>query len=489
MNETIQEYQDSQEDMGVTGFLSVTVDLKKIKATQESEEELKKGMVLIPKEKKEKKKSNVNNKEKSQELLQDELKKIKEDGYCNKDYMLKIHKAMIVLHSRQVLALLLMEWPQDGPSINTLLLGGLDISHWFSLLDHIVKGLPENKQEKLLRNVVLYSESTELISLALTAVQCMTDVAVARETVKFKYSTQNDIKKEDKVVLPNAAFLKVSMEIKRTFNGSIDISSDKEYTQYAYCHVQDDRITGTEKEEEAEHKIPGNTVYYRNTLFKQDGTSSCTGWSFKVTGFQIGRFNTSYTLLRILLGGASSDLATPSKPLPSLPLVQLWPHLIAAACELTGDQRLKVVGLMLQLLHLNTCDVREGAAVPTTSPKLDLTLLKPLWSLYTVLTKNEEKPVKNGSLKPEIVRGLTELFLIVENLAQEWGVEQDLMMETISEETILKWFGEGVCNIGYVSLSLGLTNTITETLIESKKNYVPPPVDSERVYNLMDDHE
>jgi hypothetical protein len=44
--------------------------------------------------------------------------------------------------------------------------------------------------------VVLYSESTELISLALTAVQCMTDVAVARETVKFKYSTQNDIKKE-----------------------------------------------------------------------------------------------------------------------------------------------------------------------------------------------------------------------------------------------------------------------------------------------------
>jgi hypothetical protein len=149
MNETIQEYQDSQEDMGVTGFLSVTVDLKKIKATQESEEELKKGMVLIPKEKKEKKKSNVNNKEKSQELLQDELKKIKEDGYCNKDYMLKIHKAMIVLHSRQVLALLLMEWPQDGPSINTLLLGGLDISHWFSLLDHIVKGLPENKQEKV----------------------------------------------------------------------------------------------------------------------------------------------------------------------------------------------------------------------------------------------------------------------------------------------------------------------------------------------------
>lgn len=55
MKETIQEYQDSQEDMGVTGFISVSVDLKKIKATQESEDELKKSMILIPKEKKDKK--------------------------------------------------------------------------------------------------------------------------------------------------------------------------------------------------------------------------------------------------------------------------------------------------------------------------------------------------------------------------------------------------------------------------------------------------
>ena len=45
-----------------------------------------------------------------------------------------------------------------------------------------------------------------------------------------------------------------------------------------------------------------------------------------------------------------------------------------------------------------------------------------------------------GSLKPEITRGLTELFLIVENLAQKWDMEQDLMLETVSEDSILKWF-------------------------------------------------
>ena len=51
-----------------------------------------------------------------------------------------------------------------------------------------------------------------------------------------------------------------------------------------------------------------------------------------------------------------------------------------------------------------------------------------------------DKPEKIGNLKPEIIRALTELFLIVENLAQEWGVEQDLMVETISEECLMNWF-------------------------------------------------
>lgn len=51
IKETIQEYQDSQEDMGVTGFLTVDVDLKNITATPEDEDDLKKSLILIPKEK------------------------------------------------------------------------------------------------------------------------------------------------------------------------------------------------------------------------------------------------------------------------------------------------------------------------------------------------------------------------------------------------------------------------------------------------------
>lgn len=44
--------------------------------------------------------------------------------------------------------------------------------------------------------MVVCSESTELVSLALTAVQCMTDVVVATERKEIKYSTQSEVKAE-----------------------------------------------------------------------------------------------------------------------------------------------------------------------------------------------------------------------------------------------------------------------------------------------------
>ena len=193
-----------------------------------------------------------------------------------------------------------------------------------------------------------------------------------------------------------------------TLHGSIDISADKDNSQYAYNATQNTDIKGDEKEDEVEHKIPGNTVYYKVLLKQQNEKSKCLSWSLRVTGLQMGRcghacschsyqffhrFNTSYLLLRILLGGGASDPTTPLKPLLTLPLVQLWPKLITAACELTGEQRLKVLGLLLQLLHLNSTSnisaSNSSGATPITGPRLDLILLKPLWLLYTTMTKNE----------------------------------------------------------------------------------------------------
>ena len=108
----------------------------------------------------------------------------------------------------------------------------------------------------------------------------------------------------------------------------------------------------------------------------------------------LSRFETSYSLLHILLG---SPTATPTYEAPStlLPIVKLWPNLIAAACELTGEQRIKVIGILLQLLLWNSSAQKvEGGGASAgsgTSQRLDLTMLKPLWSLYTTTSKEYGK--------------------------------------------------------------------------------------------------
>ena len=97
------------------------------------------------------------------------------------------------------------------------------------------------------------------------------------------------------------------------------------------------------------------------------------------------RFDTSYSLLRILLEDQSKKTITS----PTwLPIVKLWPSLIAAACDLTGEERIKLIGLLLQVLCLNSkIGSTNGASVAAGVQKLDLTLLKPLWSLYTAMSK------------------------------------------------------------------------------------------------------
>ena len=52
---TLEDYQEDQEDTGVTGFLAIPVDLKKMGAKPESESELKKSLELLPSSKDSKK--------------------------------------------------------------------------------------------------------------------------------------------------------------------------------------------------------------------------------------------------------------------------------------------------------------------------------------------------------------------------------------------------------------------------------------------------
>ena len=65
-----------------------------------------------------------------------------------------------------------------------------------------------------------------------------------------------------------------------------------------------------------------------------------------------------------------------------LPVEQLWPLLIAVSCQHTGQERLKVIGLLMDIV----CLMSEGADEKWKA-KLKLSALKPLWQLYTTVIK------------------------------------------------------------------------------------------------------
>lgn len=73
-----------------------------------------------------------------------------------------------------------------------------------------------------------------------------------------------------------------------------------------------------------------------------------------------------------------------------LPVEQLWPLLIGVACQHTGQERLKVIGLLMELINFQ-CREGEGER---WKKKMQLSDLKPLWQLYTTVIKEFGK--ENG---------------------------------------------------------------------------------------------
>ncbi len=66
-----------------------------------------------------------------------------------------------------------------------------------------------------------------------------------------------------------------------------------------------------------------------------------------------------------------------------LPVEQLWPLLIAVACQHTGQERLKVIGLLMDIIGM----LGEDGAGDKWKKRLELSALKPLWQLYTTIIK------------------------------------------------------------------------------------------------------
>ena len=70
----------------------------------------------------------------------------------------------------------------------------------------------------------------------------------------------------------------------------------------------------------------------------------------------------------------------------TLPLARLWTHLIMVACQHKGQERIKVVKLLQELVNRQLV-AAESADLGAAGQRLELSALKPLWQLYTTLVK------------------------------------------------------------------------------------------------------
>lgn len=146
--------------------------------------------------------------EDSFQLLQEQLK----EGMVSRKQLLKTQQAIVVLYARHVLASLLSHWPcPPHPLISTSFLGNMDILQFFSLLDLLVKPLSRmtcsnvsshgnsdhscchsvSTPHQLLGALVNRTEPTQLVSLAVTASECMRKVSVGMEKKQFHHTAED----------------------------------------------------------------------------------------------------------------------------------------------------------------------------------------------------------------------------------------------------------------------------------------------------------
>lgn len=108
-----------------------------------------------------------------------------------------------------------------------------------------------------------------------------------------------------------------------------------------------------------------------------------------------------------------------------------------------------------------------------TNDRPDLSLLRPLWSLYTSMLEKEGGSVSVPTLVSPVLRGLTELFLMVENLAQDWGMAEDLVVGFTTTESLKRCFSQAVQKVGLIGLAIGQPNRASEALIKAASNPQP----------------
>ncbi|CAH1794732.1 unnamed protein product [Owenia fusiformis] len=353
----------------------------------------------------------------SADLLKKELEK--HGKSASREFLSKVNLAMSILYARQVLQALLADWPKTCQAISADILGCHTVSQIPCVLDLLNNTESKTIFQKVVQNVINHSNPDSLVVMATTACQFMEEVSLAAITKESEHKYKNNFKFEETIRIPGASFLSIKFDSRCSTESGCDeltMSSSKDSTQDRHVFSGSScRWTNLE--------LPGDTLHY---IFQTDCSNTDWGYRFTVTGGCVGRL---------------------------LHTDELWSSLVYVACKQTGQHRLKTIQLLLQILE--TQFKSSGASKLC----IDLGELKPLWLLYK---KCSETSSDMGTVTSPVVRALTELFFVAENLAMDWEVTEDYLIALYDTQDLQKSIYQGVRNIASISTMISYSNKATE---------------------------
>ncbi|MGH0158393.1 UNVERIFIED_CONTAM: hypothetical protein FKN15_035503 [Acipenser sinensis] len=310
---------------------------------------------------------------KSSALLHKEL-----DARSNKSvrqYLFKVNEAIGILYARHVLASLLSEWPSNvAVTEDTLELSGA--SHMAYILDMLMQLEEKQLWEKILQKVLQGCSESMLDSLSLTACQFMEEPGMAVQVRESKHPYDNNTTFEDKVHIPSAIYLSIKFDSRSHTEEGCDellMSSSSDFLQ-------------------DHHNFSGSSQKWTD---------------FEIPGFEI---------LKVMLAD--------ERAFHHLPLADIWEWQVGVACRQTGNLRLKAIHLLLRIL---VCSSESGC---------DLTLLRPLWQLFTTMESSLCQDPTSISVLLPLHRALTELFFTAESRAIQQGILQEYLLALTTDEQL-----------------------------------------------------
>uniref|UniRef100_A0A6J0V4H1 Zinc finger ZZ-type and EF-hand domain-containing protein 1 isoform X1 n=1 Tax=Pogona vitticeps TaxID=103695 RepID=A0A6J0V4H1_9SAUR len=348
-------------------------------------------------------------------------------------YLYRVNEATAVLYARHVLALLLAKWPEDvAIGEETLELSGP--AHMTYILDMLLQLEEKPLCEKILLKVLRGCRESMLATMALTACQFMEEPGMAVQGRESKHPYNNNTNFEDKVHIPGAIYLSVKFDPQCNTEEGCDellISSSSDFAH--------DRHTFSGPPHKwTDFELPGDTLHYR---FTSDMSNTEWGYKFTVTAGHLGRFQTGFEVLKQML--------SEERVVPHLPLDKVWAWQVGVACRQTGHQRLKALHLLLKIVQ--RCSERD----------CDLTLLKPLWQLFSCMENNMHQDVTKPGILLPLHRALTELFFVTESKVSELGHLQEYLLALNTEDHLHHCTAQALRNIAAISLAINYPNRST----------------------------